>query len=173
MKFTVTVDGKEQSVEVRRTSGGWNCRVNGEAHAIDVAEVAPGRFSLLLDGASFEVHVEEHGEGHGEKGSGQYRVHTRGADLVAEVEDPRRWQGRGGRGGGKEGRQEITAPMPGKVITVLVEKGQKVEEGQGLVVVEAMKMQNESPSPKPGVIEKVLVQAGDTVEHGSKLVVIS
>lgn len=168
MKFTVTVDGKEQSVEVRRTSGGWNCRVNGEERAIDVAEVAPGRFSLLLDGASFEVHVEEHVE----ERDGQYHVHTRGTDLVAEVEDPRRWQGRGGRGGGKEGPQEITAPMPGKVITVLVEEGQEVEEGQGLVVVEAMKMQNEIPSPKPGVIEKVLVQAGDTVEHGTGLVVV-
>lgn len=164
MKFTVTVDGKEQSVEVRRTSGSWNCRVNDEGRIIDVAEVAPGRFSLLLDGASFEVHVEER--------NGQYRVHTGGADLVAEVEDPRRWQGRGGRGGGKEGRQEITAPMPGKIITVLVEEGQKVEEGQGLVVVEAMKMQNEIPSPKPGVVEKVLVQAGDTVEHGTGLVVV-
>lgn len=164
MKFTVHVGGEAQAIEVQRQPAGWDCRVNGEARKVDVVEVEPGRFSLLLDGASYEVHVEEWG--------GKYRVHTYGTDLIAAVEDPRRWRGRGG-GLGKEGRQEITAPMPGKVVRVLVEEGQTVEEDEGLLVVEAMKMQNEIPSPKKGVVEKILVRAGDTVEHGTRLAVVS
>ena len=164
MKFSVSIDGLDEPVEVQHGPDGWTCWQNGAPQPVDVREVAPGRFSLLLGGQSFEVHVEEW--------SGRYRVHTRGADVLAAVEDPRRWRGRGRGGAGTDGPQEVTAPMPGKVVRVLVEEGEKVAEKQGLVVVEAMKMQNEIPSPKQGVVEKVLVRAGDTVEHGSGLVVV-
>lgn len=166
MKFTVKIEGLPEPVEVERGPEGWFCRVNGQAQQpLDVLEVARGRFSVLLDDRSFEVHVEEW--------SGRYRVHTRGADLITTVDDPRQWR-RGGRGGADaEGKQEVTAPMPGKIVRVLVEEGQKVEAGDGLVVVEAMKMQNAIPSPKQGVVERVLVKTGDTVEHGSKLAVVS
>ncbi|MFB3140932.1 MAG: biotin/lipoyl-containing protein, partial [Candidatus Acidiferrales bacterium] len=66
----------------------------------------------------------------------------------------------------------VTAPMSGKVVRVLVEEKQAIEEGEGLVVVEAMKMQNEISAPKKGVVEKVLVQAGDTVDHGDTLLIV-
>lgn len=164
MKFQVAIGGKQRSVELRRTGDGWNCTVDGERRAVDAVEVAPGVFSLLLDRQSFAVHIERVGD--------TYRVHTRGTDLVAAVEDPRRWAGRGGGPLGPAGRQEIAAPMPGKVIRVLVGEQQEVEAGQGLVVVEAMKMQNEIPSPKKGVVEKVLVREGDTVDHGETLLVV-
>lgn len=164
MKFQVTIGGEPCDIELRRVAENWECRVDGEPRAVDVAEVAPGVFSLLLDGQSFAVHVERVGDA--------YRVHTRGTDLVAAVENPRRWAGRGGAALGRAGRQEITAPMPGKVVRVLVAEREAVEAGQGLVVVEAMKMQNEIPSPKAGVIEKVLVREGDKVDHGETLLVV-
>jgi biotin carboxyl carrier protein len=165
MKFQVTVGGEPQEVELRREGASWNCAVNGEARAADVAEVTPGTFSLLLDGRSFTVSVERSGKG--------YRVHSRGADLLTAVENPRRWSGRGGGGLGVSGRQEIGAPMPGKIVRVLVQEGQEVEAGQGVVVVEAMKMQNEIPAPKQGVVERVSVREGDTVEHGTVLLAIA
>lgn len=165
MKLQVTIGGEPRSVELRRAAEGWECRVDGAPRAVDVAEVAPGVFSLLLDGQSFTVHVE--------RVSATYRVHTRGTDLVAVVENPRRWARRGGDAVGRAGRQEITAPMPGKVIRVLVAEQGGVEAGQGLVVVEAMKMQNEISSPKKGVVEKILVREGDTVDHGQTLVVVA
>ena len=165
MKFQVTIAGQSKRVELRRSADGWECRVEGRARAVDAVEVAPGVFSLLLDGESHVVHVERLGEG--------YRVHSRGTDVAAVVENPRRWAGRRGGSLGRAGRQEITAPMPGKVIRVLVEERQAVAEGQGLVVVEAMKMQNEIPSPKEGVVEKVLVREGDTIEHGETLLVVA
>jgi biotin carboxyl carrier protein len=175
MKFKVTVGGERQEVELRRQGTGWDCVVNGEARAADVAEVAPGTFSLLLDGRSFTVSVERSGKG--------YRVHSRGADLLTAVENPRRWSGRDGGGLGLSGRQEIGAPlsgrqeigapMPGKIVRVLVQEGQEVQAGQGVVVVEAMKMQNEIPAPKQGVVERVSVREGDTVEHGTVLLVVA
>lgn len=168
MKFTVEIEGLAEPVEVEHGPEGWFCRVNGQAQQpMDVLEVARGRFSVLLDGRSFEVHVEER--------DGRYRVHTRGTDLITAVEDPRQWRrgGPGSSGASADAKQEVTAPMPGKIIRVLVEEGQAVKAGDGLVVVEAMKMQNAIPSPKQGVVERVLVKAGDTVEYGSKLAVVS
>jgi len=165
MKFQVTVGGDPQDLELRRGKDGWECEIGGRRCAVDVAEVTPGTLSLLLDGQSHTVSVERSGNG--------YRVHARGADLVTRVENPRRWSGRGSGNLGPSGRQEVSAPMPGKVMRVLVREGETVEAGQGLVVVEAMKMQNEIPAPKQGVVEKVSVREGDTVEHGTVLLVVA
>jgi biotin carboxyl carrier protein len=165
MKFQVTVAGQPQSVELHRGRHGWQCAIDGVPRAVDVAEVAPGILSLLVEGRSFTVGVERVGEG--------YRLHTRGTDLVAGVENPRRWSGRGGSALEGSSRQEIIAPMPGKIVRLLVEEQQQVEDGQGLVVVEAMKMQNAIPAHKNGVVERILVREGDTVEHGEVLLVVA
>ncbi len=166
MKLEVTVAGRPVAVDLEHVGSGWQCRVDGEAKPVDVVEAAPGLLSVLLDGQSFTVRVERH--------RGDWRVYTRGTDSIATVEDPRRWTGRArGAGAGLAGRQEVTALMSGKVVRVLVQEGQEVEAGQGMVVVEAMKMQNEIPSPKKGTIEQVRVKEGDTVEHGAVLVVIA
>jgi biotin carboxyl carrier protein len=164
MKLEVKVGGEPRRLDLQRGAGGWECRLEGDRRKVDVVEVAPGVFSLLVEGESFTLHVE--------RVEDAYRVHARGADLTAAVENPRRWI-RNSRGAlGRAGRQEVSAPMPGKVVRVLVEEGETVESHQGLVVVEAMKMQNEIPSPKAGVVERVLVREGDTVEHGQGLVVV-
>ena len=165
MKLEVRIGGEPRRLELRQAENGWECRLEGDRRKVDAVEVAPGVFSLLLEGESFTVHVE--------RVEDAYRVHTRGADLVAAVENPRRWAGSSGGALGRTGRQEVSAPMPGKIVRVLVAASQAVEVGQGLVVVEAMKMQNEIPSPKAGVVEQVLVREGDTVEHGQGLVVVA
>lgn len=164
MKLEVTVAGRPMAVELRRRADGWECSLDGSEQPLDVAEIAPGVLSLLLDGQSFTLHVVQDGDG--------WRVHTRGTDVPATVADPRRWKGRAGGAAAHAGRQEVAAPMPGKIVRVLVSEQQEVEAGQGLVVVEAMKMQNEIPSPKKGVIEQIRVREGDRVEHGAVLVVV-
>jgi len=164
MKLEVTVAGRPIGVELQRAAAGWECRVDGAQQPVDIVEVAPGVLSVLLAGQSFTLHVVRHGDA--------WTVHTRRAEVAATVHDPRRWQGRAGGVAGRAGRQEVTAPMPGKVVRVLVREQKEVEAGQGLVVVEAMKMQNEIPSPKKGVIEQVRVREGDRVEHGAVLVVV-
>ena len=165
MKIQVDIGGVERLVELQRRSDGWECSLDGRARTADVVEVAPGVYSLLLEGQSFTVRVERVGE--------RYRVHTRGGDLSVSLDNPRQWRSRSSGALGRAGRQEIAAPMPGKIVRVLVAEQQEVEAGQGLLVVEAMKMQNEIPSPKKGTVERVLVREGDTVEHGAVLLVVS
>lgn len=140
--------------------------VNGRVVTIgpaDVREVEPGVFSILQDGASLEVRVAQEGAG--------YRVEVQGQPVAVEVRDPRASTGRSGSAvaGGK---QTIAAAMPGKVVRVLVEEGQDVAAGQGLIVVEAMKMQNEMKAAKAGKVSKIHVADGATVGAGQALITV-
>ncbi len=112
-------------------------------------------------------------------GRRQYRCVLDGDGVVIggrrygfEVFDPRSLQGRRGGGAGAEGPRPVKAPMPGRVVRVLVEAGDDVTEGQGVVVIEAMKMQNELKSPKGGRVARIGVAVGDTVGAGDVLVVV-
>jgi biotin carboxyl carrier protein len=100
-------------------------------------------------------------------------VLVRGQVSRVDVADERRLRLRAGSAGfSVEGKQVINAPMPGKVVKVLVKQGDEVKEGQGLVVVEAMKMENELKSPKAGKVVELLAKEGTTVENNAKLVVV-
>ncbi|HVH73172.1 MAG TPA: acetyl-CoA carboxylase biotin carboxyl carrier protein subunit, partial [Candidatus Dormibacteraeota bacterium] len=103
---------------------------------------------------------------------GPLQLQTDGREFMAEVIDPRSWRGRRHGGAEAEGRQQIAAPMPGKVVRLLVKAGDPVEASQGLLVVEAMKMQNEIRSPKSGTIERVLVAEGQAVNAGEVLLIV-
>src|SRR5437667_185485 len=100
---------------------------------------------------------------------GALKLQCGGAESPAEVFHPRAWRGRRHGTLESEGRRQISAPMPGKVVRVLVQTGDRVEAGQGLMVVEAMKMQNEIKSPKSGVVERILVAEGQAVNSGEVL----
>jgi biotin carboxyl carrier protein len=100
------------------------------------------------------------------------RVSVGGREYGVRMTDPKHLRGAGALGGEQGGRAQVKAPMPGKVVRVLVEAGQVVEAGQGLVVVEAMKMQNELKSPKSGTVSEVRAAAGSTVNAGDVLVVV-
>lgn len=139
--------------------------VNGNPVEVDaeqlksVAEVEPGVYSILADGRSFEVRVAG------------ASVQVDGRKFTAEVYDPRDRSEKSSAAVGA-GRQNIVAPMPGKVIRVLVREGDAVEAGQGLVVVEAMKMQNEMKALRAGHVVEVIAKDGDTVSAGDTLVVL-
>jgi len=143
--------------------------VNGRALEIDrdrlqaLREVEPGVYSVLVDGRSFEVRAVADREG--------LKLEVDGQRLEAEVIDPRN-RSRRERAALGGGRQNIVTPMPGKVIRVLVREGDRVEVGQGVVVVEAMKMQNEMKALRTGVVVEVHVKDGETVGAGDALVVL-
>jgi len=99
-------------------------------------------------------------------------VRTPGREFQVEILDPRSWRRAHGGSIELEGRQQVVAPMPGKIIRVLAVAGQKVEAGQGLLVIEAMKMQNEIRSPKSGTVDR-LAQEGQTVNAGEILAVVA
>jgi len=166
MKYEVLISGKTHIVELERRGDGWQASIAGESGVTaDVSEIAPNIFSILLSGHSHEIYVTP-------TSVGQIQLQTGGQEFTAEVSDPRSWRGRRHSGAEAEGRQQIAAPMPGKVVRLLVKAGDAVEAGQGLLVVEAMKMQNEIRSPKSGKVERVLIAEGQAVNAGEVLCVV-
>jgi len=145
----------------------WRVAVGDREIPVDLAklpelkEVEPGVYSVLLDGRSLVFRVAPM--------NGAVLVDVEGHEYKVEARDPRA-AGRHGRHTVGEGRQNIFAPMPGKVIRMLVSEGDQVHTGQGLAVVEAMKMQNEVKAPRDGRIVAIRAKAGDTVTAGAVLV---
>jgi biotin carboxyl carrier protein len=162
MKFDVRINDKTRTVELRRDGGQWQILLDGVVASSDATEIAPGVYSIILNGDSHEIRVAPAADG-------SLTLQTRNHEFHAEVVDARAWRGRRHGSAEAEGRQQIVAPMPGKVVRVLVKVGDKVEGGQGLLVVEAMKMQNEVRSPKTGMVERMFVKEGQPVNAGEVL----
>jgi biotin carboxyl carrier protein len=173
MKFLLTLNGQEHLLEISQGNT-LSCRFDGTAFEAEAVEVAPGIYSLLIGGKSCHVRIAPSPEWAGEitsPDSSQYVAQTDGASYTIAVRDPRRWN-RSRTVMAREGRQQITAPMPGKIVRVLIAEGQQVEAGQGLIVVEAMKMQNEIKCHAAGTVEKLLVREGQAVTAGESLLII-
>src|SRR6202140_3884238 len=147
---------RTHTVDLERMGDRWRIILNGEPVDVDVAEVAPNTLSILIRGESHEIRVARSSDG-------LLTVQTGLREFTAEITDQRSWRGRRLGHVEVEGRQQITAPMAGKVVRLLVTAGEKVEVGQGLLVVEAMKMQNEIRSTKSGTVERLLVHEGQAV----------
>jgi biotin carboxyl carrier protein len=129
--------------------------------------VAPGTYSILIDGQSFEAHVAKR-PGDAEGLETPFAVTVGLRHYLVEVRDPRRRR-QGAAAAGAEGPQEIVAPMPGKIVKVLVAEDEEVARDQGLLVIEAMKMQNELRAPRAGRVQKIYVEEGRGVETGFRL----
>ncbi|MGA8223932.1 MAG: biotin/lipoyl-containing protein [Candidatus Acidiferrales bacterium] len=168
MKVEVELGGIAHSVELTRVDGRLSCLIDGEKLDADAVEVEPGIYSILMGGESFEVRVETRGEP-----GGGLRVVAGNREFLADIRDPRQWRRHRGTAAEAEGRQKVLAPMPGKIVRVMVKAGDTVELKQGLLVVEAMKMQNEIRSPKSGVVERLLVNEGQTVNAGEILAIVA
>jgi biotin carboxyl carrier protein len=170
MRFEVQLaspsGSRNYTVDLERLGDQWRISLDGEAVEADVAETAPHTLSILLRGESHEIRVARSSDG-------LLKVQTGLREFTAEVTDQRSWRGRRLGHIEVEGRQQITAPMAGKVVRLLVKSGEKVEVGQGLLVVEAMKMQNEIRSTKSGIVERLLAEEGQAVNAGETLVWIS
>jgi biotin carboxyl carrier protein len=164
MKREIRIEGKSRQVEANRRGDRWEFRIDGKPVEADVAEIAPGAYSILLGGKSFVVRVEPHKAG--------LEIEVGSRRIAAQVIDPRRRRA-GIAQMELEGRQQIFAPMPGKVACVLVGQGKAVEADQAILVLEAMKMQNEVRSPKAGTIERLLVKEAQAVNAGDLLAVIA
>ena len=144
---------------------------DGETILADREEIAPGVYSILIDGRSYEAQVSKRaGDSEGAASPNVVTVGLR--NYLVEVRDPRRWK-RDGPGIREQGPQEIVAPMPGKIVRVMVSENQEVTGGQGLLVIEAMKMQNEIRAPRAGRVERIYAQAGTGVEAGFRLIRIA
>ena len=162
MTYDVRIDGKSYRVELKRGEQGYVCRVDGREVALESVSAEREVMWLLVGGRSYEVRREA-------RANGTTHVVIRGRPYAAEVRDPRTFQGRRVSTGAGAGPIRLVAPMPGKVVRVLKAAGEEVGAGEGVVVVEAMKMQNEIRSPRKGVVRKILAAAGATVNAGEGL----
>jgi biotin carboxyl carrier protein len=166
MKFDIHLSGasgkQSRTVELERDADGWRITLDGQPIQANAVQIAPNVFSILIAGQSHEIRIAQ-------TAAGKLTLQAGSNEFSAEVLDLRAWRGRRHGAIEAEGRQEIVAPMPGKIIRLLVDAGAKVEAGQGLIVVEAMKMQNEIRSPKSGTVERIFAKEGQPVNAGEVL----
>ena len=163
MELIVRHGEREERVQIRRNDGGYEVVIGGRTYHVDASAARLGLHSLRIDGAQHEVAVRRQGEG-------AYWVSTVHGSGPVEVSDPLTHlaaQTRGAKGGRR--RQTVKAYMPGRVVTLLVEEGREVAAGQGILVLEAMKMENEIRAEHDGTVSKIHVQPGQAVDLGNPL----
>jgi biotin carboxyl carrier protein len=165
MKIDITIHGVQRIVEVTHPGDRPRWTIDGQSVEADIVQVSPGIYSVLIDGESIDVRVE------GNRSA--LRVVVDDREYLASIENPRELKKNRAGAAEAAGRQSIVAPMAGKIIAALVKVGDAVQGGQGLLIVEAMKMQNEIRSPKSGQVERIAVVEGQTVNSGDVVIVIS
>ncbi|MCK5544368.1 MAG: hypothetical protein KAI35_04065 [Desulfobulbaceae bacterium] len=165
MDIKVKIKNRVYPVQYNRENGKIRVTVQDRSYLVDAAWAAPGRLSLLIDKSSCDAVIEGN--------RNNYNVLIQGNSFAVDFYDPReRRPQKDLKRSLVEGRQSIHAPMAGQIIRILVDVGDLVDNGQGIVLLEAMKMENELKSQGLGHVKEILVAAGDIVEPGQELLVI-
>ena len=164
MTYEVSIDGKSYRLELNQVEGRWQCALDGEQVEVDAVLARPNVMSIIIGGIAYEVKRE--------RTATDMHLWVKSARFAADVRDPRSLRSRRGKGAGVEGPQKLLAPMPGKIVRVLAPQGHEVEAGQGVLVIEAMKMQNELKSPKKGIVKQVMSAEGASVTAGEVLAIV-
>jgi biotin carboxyl carrier protein len=170
MKLKAQLSGKDHEVSIRLASGRVDADVDGRHYDLEVRELARGEYLLISGSNVYKCRVEQHRDAlaPGET----FAVVLRGRNYEVALVDPKRLRSAQSSGGHHTGAAEIVSPMPGKIVRVLVKAGDHVEAGAGVIVVEAMKMQNEMKAPKAGAVISIETEEGATVNAGDVLAVI-
>jgi biotin carboxyl carrier protein len=163
MIYEIVIGEKNYRLELDHANGAWSCRLDGRSVDVDAVLIRPDVLSLRLSNKCYEIKREDFADAS--------KIWVGEESFDVEVRDPRSLRGRV-RAADEHGIKKLIAPMPGKVVRVLVDEGAEVEAGTGIMVVEAMKMQNEVKSPKKGRIQKILVAEGSAVNAGDVLAIV-
>ena len=170
MTFDIEVNGRGRTISIERAAAGhYRVIVNGRAQLVDATRVGSFGLSLLIDGADRSSREIQVAPG---TAPGEMLVGIDGKSVAAVVNGRRTGHGPRDGGGHARGEQTLVAPMPGRVVRLLAAAGDEVNARQPIIVVEAMKMENELRSPKAGRVKEIVVQAGESVEAGRVLAVI-
>jgi biotin carboxyl carrier protein len=166
MAFIARLAEETYTVEIEEIGKSvYKVVVDGHEFLVDGKKTGRTNYSLIVDNRSFEIEVDNDKD--------EYRVLVDGRNYHVHLIDERRARVNETQGGAElHGRQRVSVPMPGKIIAVLVSEGDTVEKGQGLVIVEAMKMENEVRTPIAGTVKEIKIKPGDAVEGGAVLVVV-
>lgn len=167
MKFVAEIADVQHSLTIERDKSRIVAEIDGRSYELEAHSPRVGVYLLLLGGRVYQCRVDRIGEKRESRevtiGNGSY-----GVKLV----DPKRLRSAAQAGAHADGTVQIVAPMPGKVVRILAEEGASVEAGDGIIIVEAMKMQNELKSPKAGKVSGIKTSAGSTVNAGDVLAVV-
>jgi len=167
MQYEVEIAGRLLHVAVTRAGDGFAVSVDGRTRQVDAARIDAHTLSLLVDTVSSkEVSIAT------DPVSGQLGVHVGATPVTVTLNGRRRWGRKDEGAGAGSGPQRLVAPMPGKVVRVLVKAGDIVAARQAVVVVEAMKMENELRASREGTVAEIHVSEGISVDAGTLLVVI-
>lgn len=162
MKYITIINKKQFEIEI--LSDG-RLLVNGVQHEVDFLELRNSLFSVIKDNRSLEIVIDE-------TNPDQYEIMLGGRLYEGQVLDERAMLMINRKGGIKLNSGEVNSPMPGLIVEVRVNVGDSVAEGQTVVILESMKMQNELKAPRTGTVSQIAVNKGQTVEKGALLVVI-
>ena len=161
MKLQAELNSEKHEIEIRREGETVFARVDDREYELEASEVEPDVYLLKYNNQIFQIYAAPNGI-----------VNFGNHQLEISITDPKRLRGSGASGSNTEGASEIKTAMPGKLVRILVEEGAEIKQGEGVLVVEAMKMQNEMKSPKDGIVKEIRVAEGATVNAGEVLVVI-
>jgi biotin carboxyl carrier protein len=164
MIYEVIVDGKPYRLELERADSGWQCKLDDREIQVDAVITRHDVVSLLVDGRSYEIKREQTAT--------DLHMWVGDTRFAVELRDPRSLRSRRAAAGDDKGPKKLVAPMPGRIVRVLAAEKSEVEAGQGIVVVEAMKMQNEIKSPKKGTVQKIMAVPGAAVNAGDVLAIV-
>lgn len=167
MKLKAEIGEEKHEVEVKRDGKTVFAVVDDRKYELEVSEPEPGVFLFKNEGRVTEIFVSPQADP-----AAPVQVQTKGRSFDIKLIDPKRLRGSGAGSEHGEGAAEIRTAMPGKVVRLLLDVGSEVNKGDGVVVVEAMKMQNELKAPRGGTVKEIKVPEGATVAAGDVLVVI-
>ena len=167
MKLIAEINNSKHDIEILHQANQAFASVDGRKYDIEVSEPESNVFLIKQNGRVFEAKVYPP-----DKIDGKTLIRLRGNEFEFRILDPKRLRGKSTGDDQTSGRVEIKTAMPGKVVRILVSQGDAVQKGDGIIVVEAMKMQNEMKSPKDGIVSEIRVAVSDTVGAGEILIVI-
>jgi glutaconyl-CoA/methylmalonyl-CoA decarboxylase subunit gamma len=173
MTFELEVGDRLRTVEIQRHVDGDHVTVDGRAHLVDAAHIGASAWSLLVRDANGNGSRSVEAAVIPRSGQSGFDVYIDGLHVPVQLKGGLGRRAREAATGGRgSGPQRVTAPMPGRIVRVLITAGDDVKARQALVVVEAMKMENELRAARDGHVREVLVTEGQSVEAGTPLVVI-
>ncbi|OPX17664.1 hypothetical protein BXT86_05275 [candidate division WOR-3 bacterium 4484_100] len=161
MAYIISVDDKKFKVEIDKVDKGYSVRLDNKDFTVEVVDNKGSVLDLIIDNKNYTIFLEDN------------RVYVGGEEYNIEIIDEK-VEGllKAAKGISDKKQVVLKAPMPGLVVEVEVNQGDKVKSGQGLLIVEAMKMQNEMKAPREGTVKQILVKKGQTVNSGDTLLII-
>jgi biotin carboxyl carrier protein len=167
MKLIAELNDEKHEIALRQTGENLTAEIDGRVYELEAREVEPNVYLLKHENKIYQIFVSPN-----QNPQEPFSVATGINNFEIKIYDPRRLRSAAGAGGVADGIAEIKTAMPGKIVRILVEAGAEIKKGEGVIIVEAMKMQNEMKSPKDGTVKEIRFAEGATVNAGDILAII-